>query len=286
MVSIIGEAGVGKSRLIRELRILAAAGNRGEERPVWLEGRCLEMDMLPGYAPFIDMFQAHFGFRAEEPDQNRCSRVYSGLAEMVAGGVLSEVRGEEVAPLLCNLLSLCGDQVGRTSFPEYNAERLRQETFLAVRDVLLALGRQRPVILVFEDLHWADGLSLDLISLLMEAVRESPLLLLCAYRLDPGHRSAHLGAIAARKCRDQYIELRLSELSHDQSAQMVASLLHTASLPLSAREVILERCQGNPFSIEEVVQALLESGLLYAEGGVWLTADGWIAAPCRGRSSR
>ena len=271
MVSIIGEAGVGKSRLIRELRILAAAGNRGEERPVWLEGRCLEMDMLPGYAPFIDMFQAHFGFRAEEPDQNRCSRVYSGLAEMVAGGALSESRGEEVAPLLCNLLSLRSDQEGRTSFPEYNAEKLRQETFLAVRDVLLALGRQRPVILVFEDLHWADGLSLDLISLLMEAVRESPLLLLCAYRLDPGHRSAHLGAIAARKCRDQYAELRLSELSHDQSAQMVASLLHTASLPLSAREVILERCQGNPFSIEEVVQALLESGLLYAEGGVWLT---------------
>ena len=180
-------------------------------------------------------------------------------------------RGEEVAPLLCNLLSLRSDQEGRTSFPEYNAEKLRQETFLAVRDVLLALGRQRPVILVFEDLHWADGLSLDLISLLMEAVRESPLLLLCAYRLDPGHRSAHLGAIAARKCRDQYAELRLSELSHDQSAQMVASLLHTASLPLSAREVILERCQGNPFSIEEVVQALLESGLLYAEGGVWLT---------------
>ena len=66
--------------------------------------------MLPGYAPFIDMFQAHFGFRAEEPDQNRCSRVYSGLAEMVAGGALAEVRGEEVAPLLCNLLSLRSDQ--------------------------------------------------------------------------------------------------------------------------------------------------------------------------------
>ena len=65
-----------------------------------------------------------------------------------------------------------------------------------MRDVLLALGRQRPVILVFEDLHWADSLSLDLISLLMEAVRENPLLLLCAYRLDPAHRSAHLGAIA------------------------------------------------------------------------------------------
>ena len=271
MVSIIGEAGVGKSRLIRELRILAAAGSRDEERPVWLEGRCLEMDMLPGYAPFIDMFQAHFGFRAEEPDQNRCRRVYSGLVEMVAGGALSEVRGEEVAPLLCNLLSLRSDQEGRTSFPEYNAEKLRQETFRAVRDVLLALGRQRPLILVFEDLHWADGLSLDLISLLMEAVRENPLLLLCAYRLDPGHRSAHLGVIAARKCRDQYTELRLSELSHDQSAQMVASLLHTASLPLSAREVILERCQGNPFSIEEVVQTLLESDLLYAEGGVWRT---------------
>ena len=271
MVSLIGEAGVGKSRLIRELHALTAVSSRGEERPIWLEGRCLEMDTLSGYAPFVDMFQAHFGFRAEEPDQNRCSRVCSALAEIAAGAALSAERCEEVAPLLCRLLSLRNDEDQRISFPEYNAEKLKQETFLAVRDVLLGLARQRPVILVFEDLHWADGLSLDLISVLMEALRESPLLIFCAYRIDPGHRSAHLGAIAARKCRDQYAELRLSELSHDQSAQMVASLLHTASLPLSAREVILERCQGNPFSIEEVVQALLESGLLYAAGGVWLT---------------
>jgi DNA-binding SARP family transcriptional activator/tetratricopeptide (TPR) repeat protein len=273
MVSIIGEAGVGKSRLIRELRALTAGSSHGEERSLWLEGRCLEMDTLAGYAPFIDMFQAHFGFRAGEPDRNGCNRICSGLAEMVGGGVLSEERCEEVAPLLCRLLSLHGDGEQLISFPKYTAEVLRQKTFLAVQDVLVALARRRPVILVFEDLHWADGLSLDLISLLMEALRESPLLLVCAYRSDPGHRSAHLGAIASRKCRDQYTELRLSELSHEQSAQMVASLLRTASLPLSARELILERCQGNPFFIEEVVQALLESGLLYEAGGVWRTRE-------------
>jgi tetratricopeptide (TPR) repeat protein len=273
VISIIGEVGVGKSRLIRELRALAAVSSAVGEQPVWLEGRCLELDAPPGYAPFIDMFQAHFGFRAEEPDQNQCSRVCSGLAEMVGCGALSAERCEEVAPLLCHLLSLPGDEGKRISFPEYTPEKLRQETFLAVRDVILALARQRPAILVFEDLHWADGLSLDLISLLMEATRESPLLLVCAYRPDPEHRLAHLGAIASRKCRDSYTELRLSELSQAESAQMVASLLRTASLPLSARELILERCQGNPFFIEEVVQALLESGLLYPASGVWRTRE-------------
>jgi DNA-binding SARP family transcriptional activator len=273
MVSIVGEAGVGKSRLTRELRALAAASGHAEKRPLWLEGRCLELEALAGYAPFIDVFQAYFGLRAEEADRNRCSRVCSGLDELAGRGALPTERCEQVAPLLCRLLSLPGEGGQRISFPEYTAEKLRQETFLAVRDVLVGLARQRPVILVFEDLHWADGLSLDLISLLMEALRECPLLIVCAYRLDPQHRSAHLGAIASRKCRDRYTELRLNELSHDQSAQMVASLLHTASLPLSARELILERCQGNPFFIEEVVQTLLEAGLLYAAGGVWRTRE-------------
>jgi DNA-binding SARP family transcriptional activator len=271
MVSIIGEAGVGKSRLIRELRALTAVGNHRKERPVWLEGRCLEVEVPVSYAPFIDMFRAHFGLRFDEADGSGCDRICSGLGAMAGGGVLSEVRRHEVVPLLCSLLSLHGDGELPVSFPQYTAERLRQETFLAVRDVFAALAHERPVILVFEDLHWADSPSLDLISLLMESCAESPLLLICAYRADPGHRSAHLGAIASRKCRDRYTELRPSDLSHDQSAQMVAALLHTASLPLAARELILERCQGNPFFIEEVVQALLESGLLYVAGGVWRT---------------
>jgi DNA-binding SARP family transcriptional activator len=273
IASIIGEAGLGKSRLIRELRALAAVSDHAEERPFWLEGRCLELEALAGYAPFIDVFQAYFGIRSGEPDQNQCRRVCSGLDALAGLGALPAERCEQVAPLLCGLLSLPDDRGQRISFPEYTAERLRQETFLAVRDILVALARQRPVILVFEDLHWADGLSLDLISLLMEALRESPLLLLCAYRPDPGHRSAHLGAVASRKCGDRYTELRLSELSHDQSARMVASLLRTASLPLSARELILERCQGNPFFIEEVVQALLESGHIYQAGDVWRTSE-------------
>jgi DNA-binding SARP family transcriptional activator/class 3 adenylate cyclase len=272
MVSLVGEAGAGKSRLIRELRALTAAIAYDEGRPAWLEGRCLEIDTLAGYAPFIDIFRAHFGFRSGELDQEACDRVRSGLFDVADQAVLSAERRQEVVPLLCNLLSLQGDDKQSMSFPEYTAEKLKQETFLAVRDVLVALAHLRPVILVLEDLHWADDLSLDLISLLMEALRDSPLLLLCAYRPDPGHRSTHLAAVAARKCRDRYVELRLGELSHEQSAQMVASLLRAASsLPLSASELILERGQGNPFFIEEVVQALLESGLLYEADGRWCT---------------
>jgi predicted ATPase len=185
MVSLIGEAGVGKSRLIAELRALAAAAG-SEERPAWLEGRCLEMDMLPGYAPFIDMFQAHFGFRAEETDESRCSRVGSALADMAARSDLSEERCEQIAPLLCRLLSLGPDHEKQELLQGNTAEELRHETFLAVRDFLVALARQRPVILAFEDLHWADGFARP--DLLLMKPCERALLLLCAYRPDPKHR--------------------------------------------------------------------------------------------------
>ena len=102
---------------------------------------------------------------------------------------------------------------------------------LAIRDVVLALARGRGLVLVLDDLHWADPSSLDLVSLLMESLTLAPILLVCAYRPDSEHRSWHLSTIAARKCADRYTEIRLRELTPAQSRQLIASLLRIEDLP-------------------------------------------------------
>ena len=84
---------------------------------------------------------------------------------------------------------------------------------LAIRDVVLALARGRGLVLVLDDLHWADPSSLDVVSLLMESLTLAPILLVCAYRPDSEHRSWHLSTVAARKCADRYTEIRLRELT-------------------------------------------------------------------------
>jgi tetratricopeptide (TPR) repeat protein len=138
-----------------------------------------------------------------------------------------------------------------------------------VRDFLYVVGRQQPTVLVLEDLHWANGLALDLISLLMEGLPRTSLLLLCVYRPIRKHRSNHLGTVATQKCRERHTEIHLRELTRRESDQMLSSLLRIEDLPAAVRDEILTRAQGNPFFLEEVVASLIDAGIVVREGEHW-----------------
>jgi predicted ATPase len=156
-------------------------------------------------------------------------------------------------------------------------EEIRQQTFLAVRDLLLALARRAPLVLVLEDLHWADSLSLDLAAVVMETLTLAPILLVCVYRPEHEHPCWHLGAVARRKCLDRYTEITLHELSPQQSRRMVESLLRIDALPASLREEVLAKAQGNPFFVEEVIRSLIDSGTVYHDGDSWRAREGAVA---------
>jgi adenylate cyclase len=153
MVSLIGEAGVGKSRLVAELKQVAFPDAGQESNLLWLEGRCLDLGTAPSYAPFVDMLHALWGWGAREAELRRYERLTQFLTEMVEQKTLGQQRAGELAALLGRLLSL---PIG----PEWEAElesedpgQLRARTFLALCDLIRALGRRQPVVLVFEDLH-------------------------------------------------------------------------------------------------------------------------------------
>ena len=152
--------------------------------PLWLEGRCLELGTPTGYAPFVDILREYLAWRPEQEEHRRRESIVYALRRMVERGTLAQERVQEIGPLLGRLLSVrwgadahhadeWDDRLERES-----AEQIRNRTFAALYDLLLALSTQRPVVLVFEDLHWADTLSLDLISLLMEGLPQQRLLLM------------------------------------------------------------------------------------------------------------
>jgi predicted ATPase/DNA-binding SARP family transcriptional activator/class 3 adenylate cyclase len=287
MVSLIGEAGVGKSRLVAELREIALAPGDDRAMPLWLEGRCLELGTPTGYAPFVDILREYLAWRPGEEERRRRESIVYSLRRLVERGDLAEERAQEMGPLLGRLLSVRWG--ADTDHPDEwddrlaheSAEQIRNRTFAALYNLVLALSRQRPVVLVFEDLHWADTLSLDLISLLMEALPRGPLLLLCLYRPEREHRCWHLATVAAQKCREHYTELTLRELTHQQSRQMVESLLAMEVLPPGMRDRVLAQSQGNPFFIEELVRSLIDAGIVYKEGDAWHTRQesGTAAVP-------
>jgi class 3 adenylate cyclase/tetratricopeptide (TPR) repeat protein len=280
IVILSGGAGVGKSRLIAELRAAALASSPGAARGhlpgealpstlLWLEGRCLDLGKTVSYWPFLDMLRAYFSLSPDDDERARGARLVVALQDLVRRGLLPPERGAALLPLLANLLAArFGDE--RDAYLRHaGPEQIRHQTFQALRDLFVALARRQPLVVVVEDLHWADGLSVDLLALLLETVPVVPLLLLCVARPIREHRSRHLGTLATRLCPERFTALQLHDLSPTQSRRLVESLLQEEALPSTVKEHILARGQGNPFFLEEIVRSLIEAGLLYHDGAVW-----------------
>jgi class 3 adenylate cyclase/tetratricopeptide (TPR) repeat protein/regulation of enolase protein 1 (concanavalin A-like superfamily) len=291
MVCIIGEAGIGKSRLVAELRqYLDTRHGTQDSRQEGddttslksevpglksqvsglmsvLEGRCVSIGQPISYWPFIDILRTYFGFREEDDTPAIARKVTESIASLMPQAA------DETLPLLGNLLSIkYGDELDdRLKFA--SPEQIRHQTLMRLRDMFRTLAEQQPLLLILEDLHWADDLSLDLVSLLMDELANTPLLLLCVYRPEKEHRVWQLSDQARRKCLDRYTEIRLNPLSSLQSRQLVESLLEIENLPESVKGTILEKSEGNPFFIEEVIRSLIEQDMVYQDGDHWKARD-------------
>ncbi len=266
IVSIIGEAGIGKSRLVSELRAYLDAGKM-PALPECLEGRCVSIGQPISYWPFVDILRTYLGLSDEDDEATRARKVTESISELMPQGA------DEALPLIGNLLSVRfgNDLDDRLKFA--GPEQIRHQTLMRLRDIFRTLAEKQPLLLILEDLHWSDDLSLDLVSLLMDELANTPLLLLCVYRPEQEHRVWQLGAQARRKCLDRYTELILQPLSSHQSRLLVESLLEVENLPEATKEVMLTKSEGNPFFIEEVIRSLIEQDMIYHEDDHWKARD-------------
>jgi predicted ATPase len=273
IVSIIGEAGIGKSRLVTELReylgdkVMEKLDEEEGLTASVLEGRCVSIGQPISYWPFLDILRSYFGLSEDDDEATRARKVAESIDQLMPKGA------DETLPLLGNLLSIkFGNELDdRLEFA--GPEQIRYQTLMRLRDLFEALARRQPLLLILEDLHWADDLSLDLISLLMDSLVATSLMLLCIYRPERGHRVWQLGDQARRKCLDRYTELILNPLSSHQSRVLVESLLEIENLPESAKNIILTKSEGNPFFIEEVIRSLIEQDVVYLEDNHWIARD-------------
>ena len=263
-ILIVGEAGLGKSRLIGELKSRTIPVS-----VIILEGQSLTYRRAASYWIFQDLLRNYLHVTPETPTSVISERLRRNVSNAL------EQRISEVLPYLEHLLSLPPSDPAASRRIEYlDAGQLRQQIFLAVRSLLIAEAHRRPLILVLEDLHWADDASLDLLQFLLDSIRQVPLLILGITRPFDGGKMGEIAAWSQKHLADSFSIIPLQGLTHQQSLQMLTRLLTVAELPAVLREQIVQRASGVPFYLEEILRMLIDAGLLHRQNGSWQLAEG------------
>jgi len=236
VVGIVGEAGVGKSRIILELRGVLPKGEY-----TYLEGRCLHYGGSMAYLPFLDIVRSYFDIEEGE----REFIIKKKMAEKIAQ-LDEELKG--ILPPLHEILSL---KVEDEEYLKLEPPQKREKTFEAIRDLLIRESQNKSIILAVEDLHWIDRTSEDFLSYLIDWLANSNILLVLLYRSEHTH---HWGS------KSYYTQIWVDQLSTKTSAELVQSILEEGEVAPELGELILNRAAGNPLFMEEFTHTLLENG--------------------------
>lgn len=247
LVCIRGAAGTGKSRLIEEFKDGLVPGEIQ-----WLEGQAYPYARNIPYFPLIELLKLACRIEEGDPPETVRARVEARLGPIVGDS-------PDVLPYLASLYTLHYDEPTGVS-----PENWKAKLYHAVQAVLGALALQAPTLVCFEDLHWADP---SFIELLRVVIRQTPypVLFLCSYR--PIFNL--LGGPASDGPRLDQVEIELGDLSPDETLSMVRALLQAQVVPAALQKILQEKVGGNPFFLEEVINALIERRRLVQSGSAW-----------------
>ncbi len=255
VVAAIGEAGVGKSRLIYEFKAVAAGDC------LILEAYSMSHGKASAYLPVIEMLHGYFGIDSADDGRKRREKVIGKLLAL-------DHSLEDALPYLFVLL---GIQEGEDPLAQMDVQTRRRRTQEALKGIVLRESLNQPLIVVFEDLHWVDGETQAWLNLLADSLATARVLLMVNYRPEYRHQWGN---------RTYYTQLRLDPLAGESVEQLLSALLGDSPDLAPLRRMIVERTEGNPFFIEEMVQALFDDGTLARNGAVRLTrALGEIKVP-------
>jgi class 3 adenylate cyclase/tetratricopeptide (TPR) repeat protein len=245
--SIYGDAGTGKSRLVEEFK---ATLDLAEIQ--WIEGHAYAYAQSIPYFPIIDLLNRVFQIEEGDSSEKVRSKLESGIKQLINND-------EDMVPYVGGLYSLSYQQLEEVS-PEFWKTRLQE----VIQAILTSLAKRAPTVFFLEDLHWADPSFVELLRRTCLEMRQ-PAVVLCIYRptfnLFTSHQVSGLGKI--------YHEMRLQDLSRSESQDMLVSLLKTGSIPPDLKTLVQSKAEGNPFYLEELINSLIESGMLIRDNGNW-----------------
>jgi len=252
LFTLVGSAGVGKSRLVSEaLSTLAGSGAR------LLRGRCLPYGRGVTYWPVMEMLRPDTGITRADEHGAALAKLDHWLGELLAGDAqLPAIRAR-----LAVMMGLLPPSIG---MPDTVADRFDKEIGWGIRRYLDAVARGGPLILVVDDLQWAEPPVVEIFEQLAERSSDVPMLLICIARPEflEGRRDWASG-------KPNSTTITLDPLTRDETGTLISRLLEIEALPADLRAEIIERSAGTPLFCEEFIQMLIDEGRLIRDGASW-----------------
>jgi tetratricopeptide (TPR) repeat protein len=243
VIFIAGDAGIGKSRLLYELR--RALDARGH-RVTWREGQCVSYGQTIPFLPLMDQLRRNFGIEELDGEAEIITRVEQGMRGM--GGVEAHI------PFIRYLLAV---DPGDPAVAAMDPATRRRMVFGALRALTLRGAALRPLVLVIEDLHWMDASSEEYLGSLMDSMAAVPLMLILTYRI---------GYTPPFRAHSFQAALSLSTLPDGEALAVARGALGVADLPAEVASALMDKAEGVPLFIEEVAKTLVDLGVLRREG--------------------
>jgi predicted ATPase/class 3 adenylate cyclase len=258
ILAILGEAGLGKTRLIDELK---AGWLRENPADRWTESRALSFDRGKPYALFLEHIHSDLGIQpSDTPDKIR---------QKIAHSLLDYPQDER--QLLQQAVELLLSVADEDSGIVVEGEAVKRELTESMLNAWKQAALQGPLVMAFDDLHWADSTSVDMLQSLFRLTDEAPILIICSmrpHRASPGWQVKLAGET---NFPHRYTEVDLSPLSGDESDMLISNLLSIADLPSKVSVLIQEKAEGNPLFVEEVIRTLIDSNAIIRDEttGTW-----------------
>jgi DNA-binding NtrC family response regulator/tetratricopeptide (TPR) repeat protein len=243
VVFVVGEAGLGKSRLLAELR----AGLAGDSH-CWVEGRCASYGTTTAFLPIVDALRRAWDLDDQDDEARARVKVDRAIGDL----------GDEVAWTLPFVRHVLGLAVDDATVAALDSATRRSEIFRALKALVLQVARRKPLVLVVEDLHWIDPASEECLVFLADAMPTTRGVLICSYRPGHPHRFGD---------RSFHVRVTLRPLTAAEMGDISGALLGTADVPDEVGALIAAKAEGNPFFVEEVTRSLLEDGTLRRDNG-------------------
>jgi class 3 adenylate cyclase/predicted ATPase len=264
VVLLSGEPGIGKSRILSEVR-----GRLETQGATSLRLQCSPYYVNSAFYPIIDNFEYALRFARDDTTEQKLDKLEALLVGQYS-------RPREDVRFIASMLSIpCEERYGAIAM---TPQKFKDETLRTLADTTEAIARRQPTVMLFEDLHWADATTLEVIDLLIHRVRNIPLLVVLTYRPEFSSRWSHYGHVTA---------LTLSELTRPQCGAMLSWLAGGKALPTDLSDQILGKTVGVPLFVEELTKSILESANLRDAGDRWEYAGpaGALAVPLTLRDS-